>query len=61
MVSAYIWPEGSKMPSRIDLPVHVGFRGFWLTSAIRQLFDLQVRTDVFHPSGYHTTWSSCID
>ena len=21
---------------------HLGFRGFWLTSAIRQLFDLQV-------------------
>jgi len=43
MVSAYIQPGGSKRPSRVNSPVHVGFRGFWLTSAIRQLFDLQVR------------------
>ena len=28
----------------IDPFIHLGFRGFWLTSAIRQLFDLQVRS-----------------
>ena len=29
---------------RADPSIRIGFRGFWLTSAIRQLFDLQVRT-----------------
>ena len=27
--------------------IHLGFRGFWLTSAIRQLFDLQVRSKFY--------------
>jgi hypothetical protein len=36
------------MPPRFDPCIHTGFRGFWLTSAIRQLFDLQVRTNISH-------------
>ncbi len=38
VVSANTGPEG-----RTDPSIHLGFRGFWLTSAVRQLFDLQVR------------------
>jgi len=33
----------------VDPSMHIGFRGFWLTSAIRQLFDLQVRTMFVYP------------
>ena len=43
VVSTNIGPEvGFEGALRTDPFIHLGFRGFWLTSAIRQLFELQV-------------------
>ena len=59
-VSAYMCYSTFRSALCADPSIHLGFRGFWLTSAIRQLFDLQVCTGCPTPT-FHLTGHPCLD